>query len=110
MILGHLGEFLPFAIARLEQRIAHVRGLKLERSPRETLREHFHVTTSGNSHTPSLLAILLELGADRVMFACDYPFERMADSVRWFDSLPIAPADLAKIGRSNAQRVLRLTD
>jgi 2,3-dihydroxybenzoate decarboxylase len=108
LILGHLGEFLPFAMARLDQRIAHVPGIQLERSPRETFAEHFYVTTSGNSHTPSLLAILLELGADRVLFAADYPFELMADAATWFDALPVSEADRVKIGRSNAQRLLGL--
>ena len=108
VILGHLGEFLPFAIARLEQRIAHIPGLKLERSPREAFRDQFHITTSGNNHTPSLLAVMLELGGDRVMFACDYPFERMADGATWFDALPIAETDRLKIGRSNARDLLRL--
>jgi gamma-resorcylate decarboxylase len=110
VILGHLGEFLPFAIARLEQRMAHIGGLSLERSPRKILHEHFHITTSGNYHTPSLLALLMEMGADRVLFAADHPFERMADGARWFDALPIAETDRLKIGRMNAQRLLRVAN
>jgi len=108
VILGHLGELLPFAIARFEQRMAHLPGAALATPPRQVLRERFHVTTSGNYHTPSLLGTLLELGADRVLFAADYPFERMHDAAEWFDALPIAATDLHKIGRENAQRLLRL--
>jgi gamma-resorcylate decarboxylase len=108
VVLGHLGENLPFAIARLDQRLGHVKGIRLERSPREVLRENFYVTTSGNYHTPSLVGILLELSADRVLFAVDYPFERMSDAVEWFDSLPISELDRLKIGRTNAQRLLKL--
>lgn len=108
IVLGHLGENLPFAIARLEQRLGHVKGLHLARSPREVLRENFYVTTSGNYHTPSFVGVLLELGADRVLFAADYPFERMGDAADSFDALPIGEGDRLKIGRANAQRLLRI--
>jgi predicted TIM-barrel fold metal-dependent hydrolase len=108
VILGHLGEFLPFAIARLEQRIAHY-PVDLERSPTEVLQQNFYITTSGNCHTPSLIGALLQLGADRVMFATDYPFEDMSDGATWFDMLPISESDRLKIGRRNAERLLRLS-
>jgi predicted TIM-barrel fold metal-dependent hydrolase len=108
VVLGHLGETLPFAIARFEQRIAHRADVQFRRSPRQVLRENFHVTISGNYHTPSLVGILLELGADRVLFAADHPFEHMADAATWFDALPIASADREKIARTNAIRMLGL--
>jgi 2,3-dihydroxybenzoate decarboxylase len=108
IILGHLGEFLPFAINRLEQRLSHIPHVKLQKPATQYFRENFYVTTSGNFHTQSLLAVILELGADRVLFAVDYPFERTVDAVKWFDSVPISEADREKIGRLNAQRLLRL--
>jgi gamma-resorcylate decarboxylase len=108
VILGHLGENLPFAIARLEQRLSHRTDVTLVKSPRTVLREHFHVTVSGNYHTPSLLAVMLELGADRLLFAADHPFEAMADAAVWFDALPISDADKEKIGAGNARRLLSL--
>jgi predicted TIM-barrel fold metal-dependent hydrolase len=108
IILGHLGETLPFAIARLQQRIEHRADVAFTRSPREVLRENFHLTISGNYHTPSLVGIMMELGVDRLLFAADYPFERMEDAAAWFDALPIAPADLDKIARGNAARLLHL--
>lgn len=108
VILGHLGEQLPFAMARLTQRIAHNPKVNLARTPRETFRENFYVTTSGNPHTQSLLGTLMELGSDRVMFAADYPFEEMASTSEWFDALAISEADRTKIGRDNAVRLLGL--
>jgi 2,3-dihydroxybenzoate decarboxylase len=108
VILGHLGEQLPFAMARLTQRMAHNPRVSLARPPREIFRENFHITTSGNAHTPSLIGALLELGADRVMFAADYPFEEMADTTLWFEALDISAADRQKIGRTNAERLLGL--
>ena len=110
IILGHLGEFLPFAMSRLEQRIAHNPTVKLDRSPRRVFRENFHITTSGNYHTPSLLGAIAELGADRVMFSADYPFERLADGAEWFDAVEMSEDDRLKIGRTNATALLRLGD
>jgi 2,3-dihydroxybenzoate decarboxylase len=109
IILGHMGEFLPFAVARLQQRMARVaEGKVLATPPRQVLQDNFWITISGNYHTPSLLGTMLELGADRVLFACDHPFEDMAGGARWFDAVAISEADRLKIGRSNAQRLLSL--
>jgi gamma-resorcylate decarboxylase len=93
---------------RLEQRLGRRADVTLARPPTQVLREHFHITTSGNYHTPSLVGLLLELGADRVLFAADYPFEDVADGARWMDTVPISEADRAKIGRDNAARLLGL--
>ncbi len=108
IILGHMGEFLPFAMARLEQRLAHVAGVSLATSPRQVLRDNFWITISGNYHAPSLVGAILEVGSDRIMFACDHPFEDMADGARWFDEVAISEADRLKIGRTNARHLLGL--
>ena len=47
IVIGHMGELLPFAMARTQQRLAHVTGLRLERSPEQCLQENFWLTTSG---------------------------------------------------------------
>jgi gamma-resorcylate decarboxylase len=109
IILGHMGEFLPFAMARLQQRMAHVDGVSLVTPPRQVLQDNFWITISGNYHTPSLVGTMLELGSDRLLFACDHPFEAMADGARWFDDVAISEADRVKIGRTNAQRLLSLS-
>lgn len=108
VILGHLGETLPFALYRMQGRMKALRGAALAKPVTAYLHENFYVATSGNFHTPSLLGTLLELGADRVLFAVDYPFEEMSDASEWFDGVPIAPADRDKIASVNARRLLRL--
>jgi 2,3-dihydroxybenzoate decarboxylase len=108
VVLGHLGEALPFQTYRLEQRLKRRADVSLERLPTQVLRENFYVTVSGNYHTASLIGVLLELGADRVMFAVDHPFEDVADGAEWFDAVAISEGDRVKIGRSNVQRLLGL--
>ena len=72
------------------------------------MRRNFYLTTSGNYHTPSLIGILLELGADQLLFAADYPFEEMDDAARWLDDVPISDTDRLKIASGNARQLLRL--
>jgi predicted TIM-barrel fold metal-dependent hydrolase len=108
IVLGHLGEGLPFQTHRLEERLRRRAGVALERLPTEVLRENFYVTVSGNYHTASLVGVLLELGADRVMFAADHPFEDIADGASWIDTVSISEGDRAKIARGNAARLLGL--
>lgn len=108
IVLGHLGEFLPFAIRRLEARMARLPDVSMKSRPSDYLRDNFWITTSGNSHTASLIGILLELGSDQLIFAADFPFEYLHDGADWFDTVPISDRDRQKIGRENAQRLLKI--
>jgi gamma-resorcylate decarboxylase len=106
VILGHMGELLPFAIGRLEARIRHAKAVTLAMPASHYLRTNFYATTSGHFHTASLALTLEQMGSDRVMFAVDYPFEKLEDGARWLDGAAISDADRLKIGRSNAERLL----
>jgi gamma-resorcylate decarboxylase len=110
VILGHQGEGLPFLLPRVEYRLRHaspeVRGRQLK-PVTSYLRENFYLTTSGAFRTQALLDTLLEVGSDRVLFSVDYPYETMQEQSDWFDSVPISEADRLKIGRANAQQLLR---
>lgn len=109
VILGHLGEGLPVSIWRVDHRIpkgALVPKAKLSMS--QYLRQNFYITTSGNFHTPALAEVLLEVSADRVLYSVDYPFEDMCEAANWFDHAAMSEPDRVKIGRGNAQKLLRL--
>ena len=54
--------------------------------------------------TQALINALLEVGSDRILFSTDYPFESMADSSGWLDTVTISELDRKKIGRGNALR------
>ena len=63
---------------------------------------NFHITTSGNFRTQTLIDAILELGADRIIFSTDWPFENIDHAADWFDAATIAETDRVKIGRTNA--------
>jgi gamma-resorcylate decarboxylase len=48
------------------------------------------------------------MGADRIMFSVDYPYEDMAEASDWFESCDISESDRHKIGYENAKRLLHL--
>jgi predicted TIM-barrel fold metal-dependent hydrolase len=108
VIIGHMGELLPFALDRTEQRLSHIPTVALEKPAPQYLRDNFYITTSGNFHTQSLLGSILQVGADRILFAADYPFEQTSDAASWLDAVPISETDRRKIGRTNAEQLLRL--
>jgi gamma-resorcylate decarboxylase len=109
IILGHLGETLPFNIWRIDHRISFMGELRKFQHPlSDYLAANFYVTTSGNFRTQALLATMSEMGSDRVLFSSDYPYESMREAADWFDNASISEADRAKIGRDNALRLFGL--
>lgn len=109
VILGHLGEGLPFLLERTHG------GFSGRRQPdkpyvdfRATFCGHFHVTTSGNFSDPALLCTLQEMGADRVMFAVDWPYNDSRTGADWIRRTALSPDDRTKIMSGNAERLLQL--
>jgi predicted TIM-barrel fold metal-dependent hydrolase len=111
IVLGHLGENIPFGLWRIDHCNATATktdGHKARRPIADYVRENFYVTTSGNFSTPALALTIAELGADRVMFSVDWPFEEIEHAATWFDAVYISESDRLKIGRTNAARLLKL--
>jgi len=111
IILGHLGEGLPYSMWRIDNRNAWVKAPKTHPAKRkfcEYFQENFWLTTSGNFRTQTLIDAILEIGADRILFSTDWPFENVDHAAAWFDTASISEADRLKIGRTNATSLFRL--
>ena len=111
VILGHMGEGLPFNIWRVDNHNAWVTSPKPQPAKRKFIdyfQENFHITISGNYSTQSFLAALMVLGSDRILFSTDWPFENVDYSAEWFDTVDISEADRMKVGRTNAQELFNL--
>ena len=109
IILGHLGEGLPFAMHRLNDQTAPAaarRGLK--KQPIEYLRDNLLVTTSGNWYEPAFLCTLLALGVDNILFAVDWPYEANTTGIDFLKKISIGDTDREKIAHGNAERILRM--
>ena len=110
IILGHLGENIPFALWRVDARMRFSRrGYRGKRLLGDYFRDHFHITTSGNFNDPAFRCTLDVLGKDRVYFSADYPFERMEDAADWYDATDVVTdEERVQIGRSNAIELFKL--
>jgi gamma-resorcylate decarboxylase len=111
IVLGHLGEGIPVQLWRIDHRNGWMKAphkYAAKRSVADYFRKHFHLTTSGNFHTPSLVNCMTEMGAERVMFSVDWPFEAVDEATIWFDKADIGEADRRRIGRDNAVKLFKL--
>ena len=107
IILGHLGESLPFSLWRIDQALSRVENTGAA-SFRDTFCEHFWITTSGNFSNPALLCCVMEMGIDRIMFSVDYPFVENGQGTDWIDTIPLGKEDIHKLLHGNAERLLKL--
>ena len=107
LILGHMGEFLPFQRSRLDSRYATmVPDTPLRRPPSAYLGTNIVFTNSGVFSPAVLLGAVLEVGADALMFSVDYPYESSYEAVAGFERTTLSEADREKIAHGNAERLL----
>jgi predicted TIM-barrel fold metal-dependent hydrolase len=112
LVLGHLGEGLPYLLPRLQHRMDEQRegevGNKARHRPSYYFARNFNITTSGHFHTRQMQAALEQIGVENVLFSVDYPYEQMDEASRWFDDMALGREDKYRIGRANAARLLKL--
>ena len=107
VILGHLGETLPFLSWRVDSALRRPGGKQLDF--RGIFSRNFWITTSGFFADAPLQCCMTEMGVDHILFAVDWPF--VADNkpgVEWLFRTPLSEEDRAKIASGNAKRLLRL--
>jgi predicted TIM-barrel fold metal-dependent hydrolase len=107
IVLGHLGETLPFLLWRIDQSLQRP-GASRKLSFRDVFSKHFYLTTSGNFSNPALMCCVQEMGVDRILFAIDWPFVANPLGTEWIDTIPLCEEDKVKILCGNAQRLLRM--
>ena len=106
IVVGHMGEALPFMLSRVDIMTPAITGLK--RPISAYLRENVHYTFSGFNFTATFLDLLLQVGVDRIMFSADYPYGSMAQARAFLDQLPVSASDRERIAHGNAERLLGL--
>ena len=113
IILGHMGEGLPYSMWRVDNRNAWMRqppAYPAKKPLADYFHANFYLTTSGNFRTQTLLDAMSEIGADRILFSTDWPFENIDHAAAWFDHCSISEADRLKIGRTNARKLFKFDD
>lgn len=115
VVLGHLGEGLPFWLYRIDFMHAGIvrsnrsEGVKaLKKKPSDYLRENFYYTTSGMPWEPSISLVQKLMGHDRVMYAMDYPYQFLMEEVTAMDNLPLSDAHKKMFFQTNAESLFKL--
>ncbi len=106
VILGHLGETLPFLVWRIDASLK--RPGQKPMSFRDIFCKNFYVTTSGFFSNPALLCCMMEMGIDHILFAVDWPFVANPPATEWMQEVPISDEDKIKILSGNARRLLKM--
>ncbi len=112
IILGHLGEGLPYLLPRMQHRLAEqrdgTRGATAKHRASYYFSRNFWLTTSGHFHTKPFLEAIEQIGQDKILFSVDYPYEQMDTAGRWFDDLQLSNELKLRIGRENANSLFKL--
>lgn len=110
LLLGHMGETLPYQLWRFDSRwlISNRQGRRLEHAPSDYFHRNIWCTTAGVSSDEPLRCALDALGADRVMFSIDYPYESTEEAGEWIEAAPLSEEEKAKVCYQNAKDLLRL--
>lgn len=127
IVLGHMGEALPYWLYRMDDIFALLIGdefapagrrarpggeapgmVRLKKRPSDYFRSNFHITTSGMFWNPPLEYCVKLLGAEKVIFAIDYPFEETSIAVDFMNSAPLSTQDRELIFHGNAERLFRI--
>lgn len=109
IILGHMGEGLPYQRWRFDSRFAaYPHGLSLKRAPSEYIGTNIVITTSGVCSHAALTGAIGEIGAEAVMFSVDYPYESTAKAAKFIEEAPLDTETLSLVCQGNAKRLLKL--
>ena len=109
VVLGHMGENVPFHLWRTDHWFERRRASYASKLlPSEIFKRNIMITTSGVEHGPALRYAIEVLGADRIMWAIDYPYEEMPPAVTFMNEVGISESDRAKVLHENAERVFHI--
>jgi len=106
IILGHLGEGLPFLMWRIDLALNRPGNDGVEF--RKIFTNNFYITTSGFFSDPALMLCIQEMGADHILFAIDYPFVPNEPGPKWMERIMLNSDDKAKILHGNSERLLKM--
>lgn len=112
MVLGHMGEGLPFWLYRIDfywlrPWVSDELRPKAKLKPSDYINKNFLFTSSGMHFLPAFMCTYMALGADIVAFGADHPFETSKEALGSLGTLPICDADKEKFYHGNAERWLK---
>ena len=108
IVIGHMGEGLPFMLPRLAGSGASLKAAQFKRPLSDYLRQNVHYTFAGFNFPATFQNLLAEVGVGRIMFSVDYPYGSMTEARKFLEGLPISEADRERIAHGNAEALFGL--
>jgi 5-carboxyvanillate decarboxylase len=116
IVLGHMGEALLFWLWRLDNiyektyRWAddQLGMVKLELKPSEYVLCNFTLTTGGMFDQDVFDYTLRKVGAERLMFAVDYPYETSQVATEFLTALDLTDEQRTLVSHANAERLFHI--
>ncbi|MBA4204977.1 amidohydrolase family protein [Pannonibacter phragmitetus] len=105
IIIGHMGEGLPFFYERIVEKMSEVTERTLDKPFEQYFHDNFWFTTSAFPQDELFHLLLKYISVDRVMFATDYPFADMKQQTDWFRAVDLPREDKEKIAFRNAEKL-----
>jgi predicted TIM-barrel fold metal-dependent hydrolase len=107
IILGHLGETIPFISKRIDFVYSRTPDAlpKIKKAPSAYFLKNFYVDTAGIFHEPSLKCTIETLDKEKILFGSDYPFEKIAEGVKYIRESSISDDCKESISWKNAERL-----
>ncbi|ORY16145.1 hypothetical protein BCR34DRAFT_476824 [Clohesyomyces aquaticus] len=114
IIIGHMGEMLPFMLERChEMSTAFAGGWGPRQRPLpQVWDENIWITTSGVWGLAPLKCILENTRVEHIMYSVDYPFTSNEKGRKWFEQLEqsglLTAEQLEMVAHGNAEKLLRV--
>jgi hypothetical protein len=105
MIIGHMGEGLPFFYDRIVEDMSEPTEGSLNKPVGQYFSDNFWYTTSAFPRDELLYLLLKSISVDRVMFGADYPFADMKQQTDWFRAVDLPREAKEKIAFRNAEKL-----
>ena len=106
VIIGHMGEGVPYALARCNGILSPAAHLK--RSVTDTFKEQFYVTTSGYFTRPPFECAREVFGFEHMMYSVDYPFSPNTRGVEFLKQLNLSEDESSAFRGGHAAALLKL--
>lgn len=109
LIIGHMGEGLPYALARSSGILSHA-APHLRQTVAVYFQTNIYLTTSGYFTQPPFRCALEVVGIDRLLFSVDYPYSPNTRGRVFLQGLTdlMSQQELDKLTHRNAESLLRL--
>ena len=108
IIVGHMGEGLPFFYWRFGDDLAGITVDTLQKPVQQYFHDNTWITTSAFFRDELLRLVLSVMGEDRVMFAVDYPFVSNMDGADWLRAVRLPRPVKEGIAYKNAEKLLKI--